>query len=248
MAHDDIFQTKVVEVGKVKTDNAIVVCGFVGSTPAGVLAASYLVENKKLHECAHVRSMHIAPVTVFVGGKLRHPFRIYGQSDGKLLVVMSEIPIDSDGLYEVASSVMDWIEGQSVSELVMLEGIPTDQVPSVRKTYGVSNEEGLARLRAHKIEIADSALVTGMGGAIMSECLTRKIPAFSLLTPMYTGFPDPETVLALLQSMNGIYSMGIPLQNLEGQVQKMHEEMNRIMDNYKNIKQQDTGDTSGLYR
>ena len=247
MDSKDAFTTRVVEIDKIKTDKSVVICGFLGSTPAGNLTASYLIGEKKMHEVAHVRSPYLTPVAVFIGGKLRHPFRVYSGMEGKVIVMTCDIPIGPNGLYEISSAVIDWLQTLNISELVVLEGIPVDEVPDKRKTYGLAEPEGLAKLKSNGIEIADSALVTGMGGALISECLSRKITASSLLTPMFVGYPDPETVLSLISALNKLYAIDASVDNLKEQVKKMHQEMNKIMDHYRSLKEEKTKDTDSLY-
>ncbi len=64
---DHLFETRVVEFGKTRYSNPLVIGGFVGAGLAGLVAASYIVEQLGLHQVAHVRSQHIPPVAVFIG-------------------------------------------------------------------------------------------------------------------------------------------------------------------------------------
>ena len=248
MDQADHFATRVVEMNEIKVNNPVVICGFLGSTPAGTLTASYLIENLKMHEVAHVRSSHLAPVAVFVGGKLRTPFRVYTHSSGKIMIITSEIPIDMEGLYEISDTLINWLEKLKISELVILEGIPVEQTPQKRTTYGVADPEALSILKNKGIEIANSALVTGMGGALINECLTRKIKAMSLLTPMFVGYPDPETVLSLVNALNGLYDLNVTVSDLRSQVERIHGEVNKVVNNYNAMKKKEVMDSDILYQ
>ena len=105
------FDSQVVEIEKRKYSNPLVIAGFEGSTFAGILSASYIIETMQLHQVAHVISQHIPPVTVFVGGKLRHPFRIYANNNNTLVLAVCEVPIPSSYIYEISNTLMDWFEG-----------------------------------------------------------------------------------------------------------------------------------------
>ncbi len=82
---DHLFETKVVEFEKLQYNKPVIFGGFIGPGLVGLVTTGYLIEKLNLHEIAHVRSQHIPPVVVFVGAKLRHPFRIYSESLRKSL-------------------------------------------------------------------------------------------------------------------------------------------------------------------
>src|ERR1700674_825761 len=104
-----LFDT-VVEFEKTQFHEPVVFGGFVGPGFVGLVSAGYMIEKLNLHEIAHVQSQHIPPVAVFVGAKLRHPFRIYTDDPGKVVVMICEMPIDIEGLYEISSALLDWTD------------------------------------------------------------------------------------------------------------------------------------------
>ncbi|MGI0090119.1 MAG: proteasome assembly chaperone family protein, partial [Nitrososphaerales archaeon] len=118
---DHLFPTRITELRKTQFREPIVFGGFVGPGLVGLVSARYMIEKLNLHEVAHVQSQHIPPVAVFVGAKLRHPFRIYSDDEGKIVVVLSEMPIDIEGLYEISSALLDWFEQIRAKEIVVLD-------------------------------------------------------------------------------------------------------------------------------
>ena len=64
---------------------------------------------------------------------------------------------------------------------------------------------------------------------------------------MFVGYPDPETVLSLISALNKLYSIDASVDNLKEQVKKMHQEMNKIMDHYRNLKEEKTKDTDRIF-
>ena len=84
----DLYDTGIVEFEKIKYAQPVVFGGFLGPGLIGPVAAGYIIEKLNMHEIAHVKSQHIPPVAVYVGAKLRHPFRIYSDSSGKIVVFL----------------------------------------------------------------------------------------------------------------------------------------------------------------
>ena len=87
----EIFETKVVDIDHIEFHNPVIIGGFVGNTLTGFIAASYIIERLQMHQVAHVKSPHIPPIAVFIGKKLRTPFRIYSNKAGTLVVATGEL-------------------------------------------------------------------------------------------------------------------------------------------------------------
>jgi uncharacterized protein len=234
---EHLFQTKVVEMEKPRYDNPIVIGGFVGPGLVGIVTVSYVIEQLNLHEVAHVKSQHIAPVAVFVGERLRHPFRIYTNENGKLVVVVCEVPIDQEGLYEISSIIMDWIEQINAREIVILDGIPVQGIPEEREAFCVAEEGKCKQIGGKGIGHAPAALIGGMGGSILNECLTRRRTGMSLLTPASINLPDPGAALTLINALNSAFDLHIDTKPLEDNVEQLNQYLNTMAEQYRKLQE-----------
>ncbi len=228
---------QVLELDNFVTNDTVAVLGFVESTTLGLLTSSYLIEQEKLHQVAQVKSIHIPPVTVFIGRKLRSPFRIYMRKDGKLMVITCEVPIDDDGLYEISSVLLEWLQKKKVKEIVVLEGIPVKGIPETRPVYVAAEPNNIKKFSEIGVEDAESAIIAGMGGAIINESLGKKMTALSLMTQSSVDIPDPGAVLSIIEVLNKVYGFNINVQILEESVKKLHEEMSKVIDQYNKIQE-----------
>lgn len=221
------------ELEKYDYDNPVVIGGFVGPGFVGLISASYLVEQMGLQQVAHVSSQHIPPVAVFVGGKLRHPFRIYRSKNGKFVLIMCEVPIDSEGLYEISSVLLNWfVEQVHLKELVILDGFPVQDIPGKRETHYVASEKRSGELEMHGLDKARSALIGGVGGSILSECLSRGVEGLSLITQASVNMPDPGAVLAMIQTLNSVYKLNVGTEVLEKNVAQLNKELSAVVEQY----------------
>jgi uncharacterized protein len=244
---DHLFETSVVELVTAKFDNPLVFGGFIGPGLVGPVTAGYMIEKLNLHEIAHVRSQHIPPVAVFVGGKLRHPFRIYSDAPGKIVVVVSEMPIDMEGLYEVSSVLLDWFQKIRVREVVLLEGLGVNGIPQERETVFVADEEKAKSLAGKGIKPLESALISGVGGSILNQCLSHKIPGLSLLTYASVDLPDPTAALNIIDSVNAIYGLAIPTDELQESSKRLNEQLGKLAEQYKKLTESATDADKRLY-
>ncbi|MDH2901843.1 MAG: proteasome assembly chaperone family protein [archaeon] len=237
MVDEHLFPTRVIEFVKEGYSHPLAFGGFVGPSLVGIISASYLIEQLGLHQVAHVNSQHIPPVAVFVGGKLRHPFRVYADKSGTLIVIICEVPIGTTGLYEISGTLLDWLEKLQPREIIILDGVPIQGIPEERETYCVASDSRSKQLTSQGIKVAQSALITGMGGSILNECLSRRIEGISLLTQASVDLPDPGAVLTLINALNSIYKLNVDTKVLEQNVTQLNKELSQIGEQYQKITQ-----------
>lgn len=230
-----LFDTSIVEFVKVKYDLPLVFGGFLGPGLIGPVAAGYIIEKLDMHEIAHVRSQHIPPVAVYIGAKLRHPFRIYSDQSGKIIVMLCEMPIELEGLYEISSVLLDWFERIKAREVVILEGLGVEGVPEEREAVFVADEQRSDFLRSRGISPMESALISGVGGSILNQCLSRRITGLSLLTPVSIQLPDPGAALTIINAVNAIYGLKIATDELEQSAQRLNDQLRKLADQYSKI-------------
>ena len=244
---DHLFETRIIELRKTQFHEPVVFGGFVGPGLVGLVSAGYMIEKLNLNEIAHVQSQHIPPVAVFVGAKLRHPFRIYSDIDGRLVVILSEMPIDIEGLYEISSVLLDWSEQIHAKEIVVLDGIGVTGIPSQRTPLFVADEQRSKDLEQRGIVAVQSALISGVGGSILNQCLTRRVSGISLLTQASLDLPDPGAALTIINAINQVYGLKIATDELEQNVEKLNDQLNTLAEQYKKLSEQASGEEKSLY-
>jgi uncharacterized protein len=235
---DHLFETKVVEFRQKPFDNPIIFGGFVGPGLVGLVTMGYMIEKLNLQEIAHVQSEHIPPVVVFVSAKLRNPFRIYSDPEGRILAMVCEMPIDIKGMYEISSVLLGYAEKVRAKEIVILDGVPVSGVVQDRKAWSVADDGRTKELEQKGVGPISTALISGIGGAILNQCLTRRISGVSLLTSVSVDIPDPGASLELTKAINQIYGLGIGTEELEENVQRINARLNELAQQYSALGQQ----------
>lgn len=243
----DLLKTRMVLNDDKPFKDPIVIGGFVSSTPAGVLSLSYMIEQLGLDQVGHMRSFYIPPVAVFVGKKLRNPFRIYTNGKRDLVVLICETQIEYEGLYEIGSVIVEWLQSIKPSDIMIIDGdmvpVPVDD----GHVYGVAGPDKLQIYEKSGIKPANSALIGGVGGAIMNQCIEKGISSSALITEFATSIPDPDGALRLISALNDIYSLDIPVDVLQKSVNELHKQLKELSDNIASMKPGSTGNTERMY-
>jgi uncharacterized protein len=233
----DVDNVTVVETESIKFHTPLVLLGFVGPGLAGGIAVSHIAEELQMRNIAHIRSRYLPPAVVFLNGLLRHPFRIYSDDHGKLCIIVCELPLRSDGLYSIASVLLDWIEAKDVRELVILDGIPTTTPPQIRETFFAAEPEKIQAFTQKGLRIVPAGVIQGLAGCILNECLTRKIDGAVFLTPATSLIPDPEAAATLIDTLNTVYNLKITTQDLRAEAENLKTQLKEIAQRQQRWKQ-----------
>ncbi|MCF2136020.1 MAG: PAC2 family protein [Candidatus Thorarchaeota archaeon] len=241
-------EAKVVQTKTIDLDNPLLVCCFPSAGVVGIMAANTIIEQFEMTEIAHVRSRYIPSAAIFMDGRLRHPFRIYGHEKRNLIVVTTELPVAENGMYAVSSAILDWAAQIGVKETVILDGIPVQGLPKDRKVLYAAEEEKIAELsKDSQLEMFKKGLITGIAGSILSETLCRDMVGFALLTPAIAVIPDPEGAVQLLEALNRLYAFNIDVSELVESADQIRKKMEEMAQQVQGMKRPAVGPSTPSY-
>jgi len=229
-------EVEIVNVKELELKEPLVISGFVGAGLVGSIAVDHIINQLKMEELAYVKSKHLPPATIFVGQRLRHPFRIYGSKKDNLCAIICEIPLRYEGLYPISSAILDWVEEKKAKEMVVLEGVPVLGLPKERKAFCVTELGKCEILKEKGIDLLSKGVIAGIAGAILSECLTRKIEGTALLTPAISFMPDPEGAATLIEALNKSHGLKIDASELLAGAKEIREKLKEISEHYEKMK------------
>jgi len=239
---DSFPEAEVYEVKKVEYKSPVVFAGFVGAGLAGALAIGHMIEKLELIEVAYMRSKYLPPSTVFIQGRLRHPFRFYSNKKGTICAIICEITLRMEGLYSLVDAILTWAEKKGSNEIVILDGVASDKGHD-NKAFCAA-EEDLCRVCADKeISMIPTGFITGIPGGILNECIIRPIQGLTLLAKADPKKPDPIAAATLIGAVNKIYDMKIDTADLKNKKNKIHSDFKELSDKYS----ADRKTSSGMY-
>ena len=221
----EVFETK-----KVELKSPIIFAGFVGAGLVGPVAINHIIEKLGMQEIGMMRSKYLPPSTVFMRGRLRHPFRFYANKEGTICAIICEITLKMEGLYCLVSSILDWAADKKSKEIVILDGVASDEHDD--KAYCAA-EEDLVRTMADKnISMIPQGFITGIPGGILNECLVREIQGLTLLAKANSAAPDSEAAATLIEALNRFYEMNIDTEELQENKEKITSEFSELSQKY----------------
>jgi len=234
-------EAEVFETCKLSLKSPIIFAGFVGAGLVGPLAINHIIEKLEMKEIGVMRSKYLPPSTVFMRGRLRHPFRFYANKDGTICAIICEITLRMEGIYSIVSSILDWADEKGSKEIVILDGVASKEHDD--KAYCAA-EEDLVRLMADAdISLIQQGFITGIPGGILNECLVRDIQGVALLAKANKINPDPAAASTILEAINRFYKMEIGVEDLKKEKDRLHEEFSELSQKYVEHREE----LSGMY-
>ena len=214
-------EAQVFETREVRLKNPIIFAGFVGAGLVGPLAVGQIIRELDMQEIGYMRSRYLPPSTVFLKGRLRHPFRFYANVEGTICAVICEVTLRMEGLYTVVAEILDWAKTKDSAEIIILDGVASDERDG--KAYCAA-EEDLCRVMADKdISMIPQGFITGVPGGILNECLMREIQGITLLVRADRSQADPIAAVTLVKAVNRLYETDIDVTELEKEEERIEE-------------------------
>jgi len=223
-------EAEVFEIKKKELKNPIIFAGFVGAGLVGPVAINHIIDKLEMEQIAVMRSKYLPPSTVFMNGRLRHPFRFYSNPDGTICAIICEITLRMEGLYCLVASILDWAAEKGSKEIVILDGVASTEHDD--KAYCAA-EEDLVRTMADKdINMIPQGFITGMPGGILNECIVRKIQGLTLLAKANKTSPDSAAAATLIEALNRFYEMNIDTTKLKEEGDRINLEFSELSQKY----------------
>ena len=226
----EFSDTNIHEIKKVELNTPIIFAGFVGAGLVGPLSVGCIIDKLEMEEIGYLRSKHLPPSTVFIQGRLRHPFRLYSNHDGTICAIICEVTLRLEGLYEIVSSILDWAEKKGSHEIVILDGVAS--TTHDKKTFCAAEEDLCRVMEDNGISMIPQGFITGVAGGLLNECLVRKIQGVTLLVKANDKRPDPIASATLVDAVNRTYDMNIDTSDLLKEERKIGIDFKELSDKY----------------
>ena len=220
---------QVFEIKKTVLKSPIVFAGFVGAGLVGPLSVGCMIDKLKMKEIAYLRSRHLPPSTVFMQGRLRHPFRLYSNDDGTICAIICEITLPF-GLHDIVNTILDWAEKKGSHEIVILDGVASKTHDG--KAFCAAEEDLCRVMESNDINMIPQGFITGVAGGLLNECLMRPIQGITLLVKANDKGADPLAAATLLDAVNRAYGLNINTSDLRKKKKRIGADFKELSDKY----------------
>ncbi|MHA1303973.1 MAG: proteasome assembly chaperone family protein [Candidatus Heimdallarchaeaceae archaeon] len=192
----------------------------------GPIIARQMIESLELDEIGFFKSKFLSPVTMFTNNVLKHPYLIYANKEGTIVLIHIDYPVPNDSYLAVAEGLFNWIERELQAKyIVCFDSLPVNVKPNKKVVITAAEKEIADELKKYAVEIYDNGIVLGLSGALMSEALLRKIVGIVLMTPATVNLPDPEAAVDLIEVVNDHFKLNIETAPLLKQAEDIKKQL-----------------------
>jgi len=220
---------EVYEIKKTVLKSPKIFAGLVGAGLVSPLAVGCMIDKLKMEEIAYLRSRHLPPSTVFMQGRLRHPFRLYSNNDGTICAVICEITLPF-GLHDIVNTILDWAEKNGSHEIVILDGVASKTHDG--KAFCAAEEDLCRVMESNDIDMIPQGFITGVAGGLLNECLMRPIQGITLLVKANDKGADPLAAATLLDAVNRAYGLNVDTSDLRKKKKRIGADFKELSDKY----------------
>lgn len=224
--------SKIIEekVDIIKGKHPALILGFLGAGLVGNIVATELINQLKMEQIGYVITEDLPPIAIFYDGVLKHPFQIYYSAEKNIVVAQCEVPFNKSSTYrDLARLITDWALKNNITELCSIQGIADDSFPEENPVYVAAEKEIIDKLlKTSGVEVLPRGLVLGPEAAVLNECLNNKLDGYALLTPVNRQLPWPNGAAAIIEKLNLIYSLGVPVDHLVSDAKTIREKLQEL--------------------
>jgi uncharacterized protein len=227
----DVF----IQANCVPSPESTVLIGFPGSGLVGSIAVSYIIDIMDFCQIGYITSKFFPPMALMANGVISVPVRIYAKD--KYIAILADLPIQSAVCYEVARTLLQWLESVSVKEIIVIAGIVTNEHEN-RVFATVTEKELLEKLPEVCIP-SPMGNISGIAGSILVESKIRKIPGIGLLAEAIDA-PDPRASSSAISVLNTYLSLNVDVSDLLEQADGIESQMHHLAEEVSNRNAYDT--------
>ncbi len=198
----------IVEISPVKKGSPIVVTGFTGPGFIGNTSLLYIARQEGFTLRAHVKSHLIPPMFLLIEGKPIPVFRIYGDQNNEILLVVSEALVNAENAWPIGIKLMEWLRGKGVKEFISIEGMPFATPEGERPIFGFSTAG--RDFSQVGVRPTSEGGISGLNAVLLDEAMKHKVPWTTLLVP--TGLSqtiDYGGAADLIDALNRMLKLGV---------------------------------------
>lgn len=196
---------------------ALLLVGFPSRGFVGGVAANYVIEDLKMWHIASLYDSRFPPTVVVRDGVAYSPIQFFVSAercgpDGKcdkLVVCLSEIPIEPELIGEVARAILGWAQTEGVSHVVVLEGMESTQPPEDGKrrrggavVRGVRSIASRHRMEKYVGGPFQEGVVSSYASGFLLVANELDLDLIALYIEAKADLPDAAAAAALLGSVN----------------------------------------------
>lgn len=240
----------IIETKNIDVESPIIIEGVPDIGLVGSIAVSHMVAEQKFEEVGYIKSDLFPPVMVVHGRKVLNPVRIFQK--GKLIAILSEIPIDPKAGFILSKRLTEWYKEKGAQLIVSISGTPIQERIDIDEpqVFGTSNNDSiLKKMEESGVQVLEEGFISGFYALILKNSIEIGLNSSILLAQCYSSYPDPGAAASILKILNKMTDLNVDVKQLIEQAEDLKVNYRALMEQTNaSIQRESKVDVPTMYR
>ena len=217
-----MIETTIVEKGKVKLHNPILIEGLPGIGLVGKIAAAHMIAELKAEKVAELYSPHFPHQVIMqkngVMRMIKNRFYVVKGKKNDLLILVGDVQaVTSEAQYEATGKMLDYCQKKGVKLIITLGGYGTGKVHDKPRVFGiVSHKKMVETYKKYGVLFGEcKGSIIGAAGLLLGMGKIRGMHGVCLMGETHGSFVDPKSAQVQLEVLCKILDIKIDLKKLD---------------------------------
>jgi uncharacterized protein len=232
-----------IEIRKFKDmdlEDGTVLEGFPSVGLVSAIAATYLIDLLELDQICALDSEDFPPTSMVYASKPKFPARIYGSSEHKIALFLSEFTPSVELNRPMAKTLLGWAKEQQCKRFICMEGLPSetgnkngeDEERNIKVSGVGSTDRARSELKKAKIEQLEAGIIYGVSGVLLNEGRWDNFDVITLLAEAYEDLPDALAAAKILEALDRL------MPNIKIDTKPLLEQSKKFEEHLKGLRKQ----------
>lgn len=219
-----------------KPQNVRLVLGFPGFGLVGTIATKFLIEHLDVKKIGEIESNRLLPLAAIHKNRLIGPLDLFYNKKYNI-VVMQTLSELAGSEWKITEIIEELTRTLNAKEIIILEGLPSNNVKGSLKTYFYSSNNAKAGEKLG-LPVLQEGVMMGVTATVMLRL--EETPISVILAESPSKFPDSEAAARTIQALDKYWNMDIDYKPLMKAAKNFESMLKDMMDK---VKEQQAGAT-----
>ena len=233
---------KMIEL-KERPKNPLIIEGFPGFGFVSTIATEFLIKHLNAKRIGSIFSTKLKPMVAIHDSEIIDPLEIYYDKKHNLVILRALSNI-SGAEWEIAEMIIDLSKKLKAKEIISIEGVASDTVPTKTKSYYFTNLKG-KKFDSIKVDNFKNGVIVGVTGVLLLK--EKEIPLSCIFVEADPTMPDSRAAGEAVKVLDNYLGLNVDYKPLVKAAEKFESKLKQLMTSVeKAAKQKQDKDTGYL--
>ena len=215
---------KMIEL-KERPKNPIIIEGFPGFGFVSTIATEFLIKHLDAKRIGSIYSTKLKPMVAIHDSEIIDPLEIYYAKKNNIIIVRAVSNV-SGAEWEIASIIIELSQKLKAKEIISIEGVASDTVPTKTKSYYYTNQKG-KRFEGIKVDNFKNGVIVGVTGVLLLK--EKEIPLSCIFVEADPTMPDSRAAGEAIKVLDSYLGLKVDYKPLIKAAEKFEDKLKQLM-------------------